>query len=121
MSLVTGKLFNTHVDRIEDVINKNIDLMLPGVDPIWENMVTSAMGVGPVDALGRDFKVLRVFMGGMTGILEQGRGRNDFALFGDSTNELGERLYTQNLTQNFRKEKKIKRKRNKRLVPWRWL
>ncbi len=101
MSLVTGKLFNTHVDRIEDVINKNIDLMLPGVDPIWENMVTSSMGVGPVDALGRDFKVLRVFMGGMTGILEQGRGRNDFALFGDSTNELGERLYTQNLTQNF--------------------
>ena len=99
--ITSGQLFNQNVNRIEDVINKNIDIMLPGVDPIWENMVTSSMGVGPADALGREFKVLRVFMGGMTGILEQGRSRNDFALFGDSTTALGDRLFQQSLTQNF--------------------
>ena len=99
--ITSGQLFNQNVNRIEDVINKNIDIMLPVVDPIWENMVTSSMGVGPADALGREFKVLRVFMGGMTGILEQGRSRNDFALFGDSTTALGDRLFQQSLTQNF--------------------
>tara|TARA_R100001510_G_scaffold51241_1_gene50890 strand:- start:3491 stop:5131 length:1641 start_codon:yes stop_codon:yes gene_type:complete len=100
--ITSGQLFNTHVERIEDVINKNIDIMLPGVDPIWENMVTSSMGVGPVDALGREYKVLKVFMGGLTGIFEQGRSRNDFALFGDSANEnFGQRLFQQQLTQSF--------------------
>ena len=98
----SGQLFNTHVERIEDVINKNVDIMLPGVDPIWENMVTSSTGVGPVDALGREYKILKVFMGGLTGIFEQGRSRNDFALFGDSTNEtFGERLFQQQVTQSF--------------------
>tara|TARA_R100000388_G_scaffold36150_2_gene28148 strand:+ start:4048 stop:5688 length:1641 start_codon:yes stop_codon:yes gene_type:complete len=98
----SGQLFNTHVERIEDVINKNIDIMLPGVDPIWENMVTSSMGVGPVDALGREYKILKVFMGGLTGIFEQGRSRNDFALFGDATDEtFGDRLFQQQVTQSF--------------------
>ena len=100
--ITSGSLFNTHEKRIEDVINKNIDIMLPGVDPIWENMVTSSMGVGPVDALGREYKVLKVFMGGLTGVFEQGRSRNDFALFGDSTNEgFGDRLFQQQVTQSF--------------------
>jgi hypothetical protein len=100
--ITSGSLFNTHEKRIEDVINKNIDIMLPGVDPIWENMVTSSMGVGPVDALGREYKILKVFMGGLTGIFEQGRSRNDFALFGDSTDTgFGERLFQQQVTQSF--------------------
>ena len=100
-NIVTGKLFNTHEKRIEEVINKNIDIMLPGVDPIWENMVTTSMGVGPVDALGRDYKILKTYMGGITGIFEQGRPRGDFPLFGDSTSSIGDRLYQQSLTQNF--------------------
>ncbi len=99
--MATANLFSTHADRIEEVINKNIDVMLPGVDPVWENMVTSSQGVGPVDALGKDYKILRVFQTGMTGILESGKPLDDFGLRGDDATELGARLYRQTLSQTF--------------------
>ena len=99
--MATANLFSTHADRIEEVINKNIDVMLPGVDPVWENMVTSSQGVGPVDALGKDYKILRVFQTGMTGILESGKPVDDFGLFGDDSTTIGSRLHRQTLTQTF--------------------
>jgi hypothetical protein len=99
--MTTANLFATHADRIEEVINKNIDVMLPGVDPIWESMVTTSQGVGPADALGKDFKILRVFQTGMTGILESGKPLDDFGLRGDDATELGARLYRQTLSQTF--------------------
>ena len=99
--MATANLFSTHADRIEEVINKNIDVMLPGVDPVWENMVTSSQGVGPVDALGKDYKILRVFQTGMTGILESGKPVDDFGLFGDDSTTIGSRLHRQTLSQTF--------------------
>ena len=99
--MATANLFSTHADRIEEVINKNIDVMLPGVDPVWENMVTSSQGVGPADALGKDYKILRVFQTGMTGILESGKPVDDFGLFGDDSTTIGSRLHRQTLTQTF--------------------
>ena len=99
--MATANLFSTHADRIEEVINKNIDVMLPGVDPVWENMVTTSQGVGPADALGKDYKILRVFQTGMTGILESGKPVDDFGLFGDDSTTIGSRLHRQTLTQTF--------------------
>lgn len=101
MAAVAGSLFDLHADRIEEVINKNIDVMLPGYDPVWRNNVVTSQGVGPADAIGKDMKILRVFMGGMTGVLEQGAPRADFALYGDDTDNLGAKLYQQNLDQVF--------------------
>ena len=97
----TGALFDKHSDRIEEVINKNIDVFLPGLDPVWRDTVVTSQGVGPADALGRDMKILKVFMGSMAGVLEQGNPRNDVALYGDDTTDLGTRMYLQSLNQTW--------------------
>ena len=97
----TGALFDKHSDRIEEVINKNIDVFLPGLDPVWRDTVVTSQGVGPADAIGRDMKILKVFMGSMAGVLEQGKPRNDVALYGDDTDDLGTRMYLQNLNQTW--------------------
>jgi len=99
MAAVAGSLFNLHEDRIEEVINKNVEIFLPGLDPIWRDLISTSQGVGPADALGRDLKILKVFMGSMAGVLEQGAPRGDLTLYGDDTDTHGSRLYTQNLKQ----------------------
>jgi len=101
MTAVANSLFNIHEDRIEEVINKNVEVFLPGLDPIWRDIISTSQGVGPVDALGRDLKILKVFMGSMAGVLEQGKPRNDLTLYGDDTDQHGIRLYTQNLDQTW--------------------
>ena len=97
MAAVAGSLFNLHEDRIEEVINKNVEIFLPGLDPICRDLISTSQGVGPAYALGRDLKILKVFMGSMAGVLEQGAPRGDLTLYGDSTTTAGNRLYTQNL------------------------
>lgn len=97
----SGSLMALHEHRIEEVINKNVEVFLPGLDPIWRDIISTSQGVGPVDALGRDLKIIKVFMGSMAGVLEQGKPRNDLALYGDDTDQHGVRLYTQNLDQTW--------------------
>jgi len=99
MTAVTGSLFKLHEDRIEEVINKNVEIFLPGLDPIWRDIISTSQGVGPADALGRDLKILKVFMGSMAGVLEQGAPRGDVNLYGDATTTHGGRLHTQSLNQ----------------------
>ena len=89
MAAVAGSLFNLHEDRIEEVINKNVEIFLPGLDPIWRDLISTSQGVGPADALGRDLKILKVFMGSMAGVLEQGAPRGDLTLYGDDTDTHG--------------------------------
>ena len=101
MAAIDNSLHNLHESRIEEVINKNIEIFLPGLDPIWRDIISTSQGVGPVDALGRDLKIIKVFMGSMAGVLEQGRPRNDLTLYGDDTDQYGNRLYTQNLDQTW--------------------
>ena len=97
----TGAMFDLHEDRIEEVINKNIEIFLPGLDPIWRDIISTSQGVGPTDAIGRDLKILKVYMGSMAGVLEQGKPRGDLSLYGDDTDQYGSRLYTQNLAQTW--------------------
>ena len=99
MAAFAGSLFNLHEKRIEEVINKNIDVILPGLDPVWRDTVVTSQGVGPADAIGRDMKILKVYMGSMAGVLEQGHIRNDVALYGDDTDTVGAKMYLQNLNQ----------------------
>jgi hypothetical protein len=101
MAATTGSLFDLHSERIEEVINKNIDVFLPSLDPVWRDTVVTAQGVGPSDAIGRDMKILKVYMGSMAGVLEQGAPRNDVGLYGDDTDTIGSKLYLQNLNQTW--------------------
>ena len=97
----SGSLMALHEHRIEEVINKNVEVFLPGLDPIWRDIISTSQGVGPADALGRDLKIIKVFMGSMAGVLEQGKPRADLALYGDDTDQHGSRIYTQNLAQTW--------------------
>jgi hypothetical protein len=101
MAATSGSLFDKHSDRIEEVINKNIEVFLPSLDPVWRDTVVSAQGVGPADAIGRDMKILKVYMGSMAGVLEQGAPRADVGLYGDDTDNVGSKLYLQNLAQTW--------------------
>lgn len=103
MAVTTGSLFDTHSERIEEVINKSVDVMLPTMDPIWSGMITTSQGVGSVDAIGRDMEIIKVFQGGLTGVIESAAPRDNFPLFGDDGETLlgTNRLHLQNPTNTF--------------------
>ena len=102
MASPTGSLFSTHSIRIEEVINKSVGLFLPTYDPVWRDTVVSSQGVGSAGEFGRDWKILKVYSGGLTGVIEQGGPRADFTLYGDpSDTALGEKLHLQGLSKNF--------------------
>ena len=101
MSATTGSLFDHHSTRIEEVINKNIEVFLPSLDPVWRDTVVTSQGVGPADAIGRDMNIMKVYMGSMAGVLEQGKPHGDVGLYGDDTDTVGSKMYLQNLNQTW--------------------
>lgn len=102
MSVTTGSLFDLHRDRIEEIINKNIDTMMPALDPIWRETIVTNQGVGKASELGRDMKIIKLYRSGiLTGVLESAYPKNDFVLYGDDTDSLGKIMYKQNVTQSW--------------------
>ena len=81
-----GQIFNTESGRIEEILSKQIDTILPTLDPIWRDTVVSSQGVGPVSEFSRDFVVNKLYRTGMTGVIEQMNTVENFGLFGDSAN-----------------------------------
>ena len=82
----TGQIFNTESGRIEEILSKQIDTILPTLDPIWKDTVVTSQGVGPISEFSRDFVVNKLYRTGMTGVIEQMNTAEDFGLFGDSAN-----------------------------------
>lgn len=102
MTAPTGSLFSTHSNRIEEVINKNIQAFLPTLDPVWRDNIVTNQGVAPSGDLGRDWKVLKVFTGSLTGVIEAGAPRADFALYGDNQDTtLGAKVHLKGLSNTF--------------------
>ena len=99
----TNSLFDRHSGQIEEIINKNVDTILPTLDPAWRDTIVSSQGVGPASAIGRDMKILKLYRGGLTGVIEQGGNPayNDFTMYGDTTTYVNEKLYTQNATKTW--------------------
>ena len=93
-----GQIFNTESGRIEEILSKQIDTILPTLDPIWRDTVVTAQGVGPVSEFSRDFVVNKLYRTGMTGVIEQMNPVDNFGLFGDPNNAdaVGNRLYQSN-------------------------
>tara|TARA_R100001463_G_scaffold39011_4_gene83751 strand:+ start:9735 stop:11273 length:1539 start_codon:yes stop_codon:yes gene_type:complete len=102
-TVTADSLFNTHSGRIEEVINKNIGVILPSMDPAWRDTIVSQQGVGPASAIGRDMLVTKVFMGSMAGVVDMSNKTvtNDFTMFGDTDSALSSKLHLQNLSQTF--------------------
>lgn len=97
----TNSLFDRHSKQLEEIINKNVDTLLPTLDPAWRDTVVTSQGVGPASAIGRDMKILKLYRGGLTGVIDQGERYGDFSLYGDATSPVGSKLYTQSATQTW--------------------
>jgi len=97
----TNSLFGRHAQQLEELINKNVDTILPTLDPAWRDTVVTSQGVGPASAIGRDMKILKLYRGGLTGVIEQGERYNDFALYGDATTAISAKLYQQTNAQTW--------------------
>lgn len=103
MGATTNSLFDRHSKQIEEVINKNVDTLLPTLDPAWRDTIVTSQGVGPASAIGRDMRILKLYRGGLTGVIENGRNvaNNDFVLYGDNTTEITPKLYLQDATKTW--------------------
>jgi hypothetical protein len=94
-----NSLFNTQSLRIQEILNKNIEVFLPALDPAWRDTTVSSQGVGNSSLIGRDMKILKIYMGSMAGVLEMADSRSNFVLYGDNTvNNVADKLQTQGLT-----------------------
>jgi len=97
-----GSLFNQQSLRIQEILNKNIEVFLPALDPAWRDTTVSSQGVGSANLIGRDMKVIKTYMGSMAGVLEMADSRNNFVLYGDNTvTNIADKLQTQGLTNTW--------------------
>jgi hypothetical protein len=102
MTAPAGSLFSTQASRIREVINSSVDIFLPTLDPVFRDTIVTSQGVGPASAIGRDMKILKVFMGSLAGVLEQAGPRADFPLYCDPQDtSLGAKVFTQGVSQTF--------------------
>lgn len=97
----TGSFINRNQRRIEEILGKNIEMFLPSLDPVWRDTIVTSQGVGQASRIGRDMKILKTYTGSFAGVLEEGKPRGDFTIFGDQTNAVGTRIFTQTLNQTF--------------------
>ena len=97
-----GSLFNQQSNRIQEILNKNIEVFLPALDPAWRDTTVSSQGVGSANLIGRDMKVIKTYMGSMAGVLEMADSRSNFVLYGDSTvGNIADKMQTQGLTNTW--------------------
>ena len=97
-----GSLFNAQSMRIQEILNKNIEVFLPALDPAWRDTTVSSQGVGSASLIGRDMKVIKTYMGSMAGVLEMADSRNNFVLYGDNTvANIADKMQTQGLTNTW--------------------
>lgn len=96
----TGQLFDRHSTRIEEIINKNVEMFLPGLDPIWSETIA---GTGRMrsDGLGRDLKIIKIYTGATGGVFEPAKSRDDFVLYGAQTKAISNRGHFKQLDQTW--------------------
>ena len=97
-----NSLFNAQSTRIQEILNKNIEVFLPALDPAWRDTTVSSQGVGQANLIGRDMKILKIYMGSMAGVLEMADSRSNFVLYGDDTvSNIADKLQTQALANSW--------------------
>jgi hypothetical protein len=102
ITVPTGSLFAQQSNRIQEILNKNIEVFLPALDPAWRDTTVTSQGVGQASLIGRDMKILKIYMGSMAGVLEMNDVRENFVLYGDNTmSTLGAKLQTQSLSNTW--------------------
>lgn len=98
---------NTLLDRNSAVMREEIGTaaveMMAEMDPTFRDIIFDEMSVRTARAneLGRYWEIKKRFFGSMTGATRSGHLSNHWSLFGDETQRVGNRLYTQSLLQTF--------------------
>jgi hypothetical protein len=95
-----GTLFGEQSARIQEILNKNIEVFLPALDPAWRDTTVTSQGVGQASLIGRDMKILKIYMGSMAGVFEGGANAN-FTLLGDTVSNVGDKMQRQSITQTW--------------------
>ena len=102
MAAPTGSLFQTRAIQVQEIINKSLDVMLPTLDPVWEDSIVSNQGVGNSDDIGRDFLIIKTFTGSLTGVIDPGGPTTDFTIYGDPSNtSIGAKVFLQGINKTF--------------------
>lgn len=105
MPATIGSLFSTRANSIQEILNKQVEMIMPTADPVFKSM---QMGRGNASAIGRDFLIHRTFQSGLAGVIRAGGSVQDFTLYGDphnfasaTANQVGAKLFKQGLTRTF--------------------
>ena len=98
---LTGSIFDRQSNRIQEVLNKSLKVFLAGLDPVWRDKAITSQGVGNSGDLGRDLKIIKIFMGSLTGVIDPGQGFGNKDLYGDATDPLGPLMHTQQANQAY--------------------
>lgn len=102
MPAPVGSLFATHSNRIREMLNNAIEVYMPALDMFWKDSVLTSGGVKQTDDFGRDWKMIKIFMGSLAGVIEPGGPRDDFVLYGDAGDTaLGPKVHTKSVVNTF--------------------
>ena len=101
MAATTGSIFDTEAKRIEEVLSKSIDTILPTMDPAWKDTFVTSQGVGSASELSRHFYVNKLYNGGFTGVIDGGGPDGDWSLYGEAGSTIGNKLRLQNASKTF--------------------
>jgi hypothetical protein len=97
----TGNLFDIEANVFEEIINKDVDVILPTLDPAWRDTFVSNQGVFPTSQLGRQWKAIRILRGTYTGVIDGGTARDDFTLYGENHTRWGDKMLIQDIEQTW--------------------
>lgn len=102
MPATLGSLFSTRANSIQEVLNKQVETIMPTADPVFKSI---QMGRGNASSIGRDLLIHRTFMSGLAGVIRAGGSVQDFTTYGDTlgsnANLVGAKLFRQTLTRTF--------------------
>jgi hypothetical protein len=101
MPTATGNLFDIESNVFEEIINKDVDIILPTLDPAWRDTFVSNQGVFPTSQLGRQWKAIRVLRGTYTGVIDGGTARDDFTLYGETHTRWTDKSLIQQIDQTW--------------------
>lgn len=101
MPAPTGSFLKVNERNVEEILGKDIEYFLSDFDPFWRDSIVTSQGVGSVNRIGRDMKILKTFGNPMGGVVEEEFPYGDVSLYGDQTTTVGTRLQLQTLAQTF--------------------
>ena len=97
----TGSIFDTEATRIEEVLGKSIDTILPAMDIAWRDTFVTSQGVGSASEFSKDLQVNKLFRGGFTGVIENANPAGDWPIYGEAGSTLGNKMRLQAASKTF--------------------